>query len=155
MALGVHPYYIQNTMHRIHKISDHLWFVAGDSSTDLNWYTKRAYLSSVFVATELYFIQDKSEDYADSYEFLHNRLNEMFDKGNTFEIAQNMFVAVSKGLLSIASAFAPEPNYKDKADEFQNLQDKYKEKKRAESENKAKEDSDKNAKEDSSHKDKK
>ena len=136
MSLGIHPYYLSNTMYKIHKISDHLWFVAGDNSTDSNWYKKRAYLSTIYAATELYFIQDKSANFKDTDEFLHARINEMLRAGNTAETAQNMFVAASKGILSIASILAPEPSYKAAADEFQKLKDCINGSKQAQSGNK-------------------
>ena len=127
MALGIHPVYINNTLHKIHKISDHLWFVAGENmtqyhnSTDINWYTKRAYLSGIYAATELYFIQDKSQDFKDTNEFLHDRLTEMLNSGNAAETVQNLFLATSKGILSIASIFAPEPSYKSSTDKFKDM----------------------------------
>lgn len=48
MAIGLHPYHFPHTLYRIHKISDHLWYVAGDNDLDMNWYNKRAALSLVY-----------------------------------------------------------------------------------------------------------
>ena len=51
-----------------------MWYAVGDRSLDGRWYTKRAALSSVFVATELYMLQDKSEGKESTWEFLDRRL---------------------------------------------------------------------------------
>jgi ubiquinone biosynthesis protein COQ9 len=128
MALGLHPYHIGNTLYRIHKISDHLWYVAGDNSVDANWYTKRVALSTVFTTTELYMVQDNSKDYRDTWEFLDNRLNNMVSAGSISESLQNNFIVASKGILSMASAFFPESSFKAKADEFEKAKKQYKDK---------------------------
>jgi ubiquinone biosynthesis protein COQ9 len=39
------------------KLSDEMWFLAGDDSHDMNWYTKRATLSGVYAST------GENEDY--------------------------------------------------------------------------------------------
>ena len=62
------------TMAKIHNISDYIWYITGDMSVDMSWYTKRITLSSVYVATELYMLTDQSEGYKDSFEFLDRRL---------------------------------------------------------------------------------
>lgn len=125
MALGLHPYNVQTTVYKIHKISDHLWYVAGDNSVDYNWYTKRGTLSSVYVATELYMIQDRSKDYKDTWEFLENRLNNVRKAGEASTTAQDIGLAINKGLLSLASVFFPEPSYKESSAEYEKAREKY------------------------------
>lgn len=39
---------------------DDIWHGAGDRSTDMDWYTKRALLGGVYTATELYMLTDFS-----------------------------------------------------------------------------------------------
>ena len=51
--------------------------MAGDKSMDLNWYTKRALLTKIYVATEAYMIQDKSADFAETWQFLDRRLDDV------------------------------------------------------------------------------
>ena len=51
--------------------------MSGDKSTDFNWYTKRSLLTKVYVMTELHMVQDKSEDFADTWEFMDRRLDEV------------------------------------------------------------------------------
>ncbi len=54
--------------------ADAIWRALGDTSTDLNWYTKRATLSAVYTATVLFWLGDQSEDSADTWAFLDRRL---------------------------------------------------------------------------------
>ena len=56
---------------------DALWQAAGDSSTDFNFYTKRALLAGVYGATTLYWLDDRSPDSADTWAFLHRRLRDV------------------------------------------------------------------------------
>ena len=52
------------------RSADVMWRAAGDSATDLNHYSKRMTLAAVYAATLLVFVDDESEDWADSRAFL-------------------------------------------------------------------------------------
>ena len=54
--------------------ADRIWTALGDSSDDVNWYTKRASLSAVYAATVLYWLGDESPDYVATWEFLDRRI---------------------------------------------------------------------------------
>lgn len=54
--------------------ADHIWTALGDSSRDINWYTKRASLSAVYSATVLYWLGDETEDNAATWAFLDRRI---------------------------------------------------------------------------------
>ena len=125
MAIGLHPYHLSQTLYRIHKISDHLWYVAGDDSLDYNWYTKRLALSSVYTSTELYMVQDNSTDFKNTWEFLDSRLNNIITVGNMGETVHYSVLGMSKGLLAMVSAFLPEGSYTKQADEFEKAKEKY------------------------------
>jgi ubiquinone biosynthesis protein COQ9 len=56
---------------------DALWYAAGDSSTDFNFYTKRALLAGVYGATTLYWLDDRSPDHVDTRAFLARRLRDV------------------------------------------------------------------------------
>ncbi|KAF1777539.1 COQ9 protein [Phytophthora cactorum] len=45
MAIGALPQNAPSTAKRLAKLSDEIWYFAGDKSTDLSWYTKRAILT--------------------------------------------------------------------------------------------------------------
>ena len=53
---------------------DAIWYAAGDTSTDFSFYTKRALLSGVYVATVLYWLGDKSAGSQDTWGFLDRRI---------------------------------------------------------------------------------
>ncbi|WP_174285620.1 COQ9 family protein [Sphingomonas bacterium] len=53
---------------------DLIWRTAGDIATDYNHYTKRAILLGVYGATITVFLDDDSEDFADTRAFLARRI---------------------------------------------------------------------------------
>ena len=51
-------------------------FLAGDTTVDTGWYTKRGTLSAIYSATEIYMATvDTSENFADTERFLDKRLD--------------------------------------------------------------------------------
>ena len=57
--------------------ADDIWEVLGDSSDDINWYTKRATLSGVYSATVLYWLGDDSPGHMATWAFLDRRIDEV------------------------------------------------------------------------------
>jgi ubiquinone biosynthesis protein COQ9 len=56
------------------RSADLMWRLAGDNSTDFNHYTKRLTLSALYAATLLAWLDDQSEDWADTSAFLDRRI---------------------------------------------------------------------------------
>ena len=56
------------------KSVDAMWRAAGDTATDYNHYTKRATLFAVYASTIAVFLNDESEDHADTRAFLARRI---------------------------------------------------------------------------------
>jgi ubiquinone biosynthesis protein COQ9 len=56
------------------RAADAMWRAAGDTATDYNHYTKRAILGSVYGATLLIFVNDDSDNWADTRAFLARRI---------------------------------------------------------------------------------
>lgn len=54
--------------------ADAIWTALGDTSTDVNWYSKRATLSAVYGATVLYWLGDDSEGQSETWAFLDRRI---------------------------------------------------------------------------------
>ena len=54
---------------------DNMWHGIGDTSVDFNFYSKRALLAGVVSSTSLFWLQDESEDYANTWAFLDRRIN--------------------------------------------------------------------------------
>jgi ubiquinone biosynthesis protein COQ9 len=59
------------------RTADSIWRLAGDTSTDFNHYSKRALAGAVYAATLLYWLNDESEDFADSWAFLDRRIEDI------------------------------------------------------------------------------
>ncbi|MFM7333900.1 MAG: COQ9 family protein, partial [Tabrizicola sp.] len=57
--------------------ADAIWTALGDTSDDLNWYSKRATLSAVYGATVLFWLGDDSSDHHATWEFLDRRIDQV------------------------------------------------------------------------------
>ena len=57
--------------------ADAIWTALGDTSRDLNWYTKRATLSAVYAATVLFWLGDDSPGHQATWEFLDRRIDDV------------------------------------------------------------------------------
>ena len=57
--------------------ADKIWTALGDTSEDVNWYTKRATLSGVYSATVLYWLGDDSPDNQATWAFLDRRIDDV------------------------------------------------------------------------------
>jgi len=55
--------------------ADQIWTALDDPSQDINWYTKRATLTGVYGSTVLFWLGDMSEDFADTWDFLDRRID--------------------------------------------------------------------------------
>lgn len=54
-----------------------IWYAVGDQSSDVSFYTKRAMLAAVLAATVLYWLDDASDESADTWLFVERRLDEV------------------------------------------------------------------------------
>lgn len=77
LALMAQPSNIPTSMSELSSLSDEVWFLSGDTSVDTSWYTKRASLSTIYAATELFMTTDKSPNFSDSREFLDRRFKDV------------------------------------------------------------------------------
>lgn len=77
---------------------DLIWRQAGDTATDYNHYTKRTILGGVYAATMTVFLDDESEDWADTRAFLARRIEGIM----RFEKAKAGFLARTQNLPSLS-----------------------------------------------------
>jgi ubiquinone biosynthesis protein COQ9 len=61
----------------LYKAVDAMWYAAGDTSTDFNFYTKRAILAGVYSSTLLYWLNDRSEGNEATWSFLDRRIDDV------------------------------------------------------------------------------
>jgi ubiquinone biosynthesis protein COQ9 len=76
------PPNIRPSLAELHALSDEIWYLSGDVSVDTSWYTKRASLSTIYVATELFMTTDKSTDFKDTREFMDRRFRDAQNLGS-------------------------------------------------------------------------
>lgn len=74
---------------------DAIWTALGDTSDDINWYTKRATLSAVYGATVLYWLGDESQNHVDTWAFLDRRIENVMQ----FEKVKSGFKSSAFGKL--------------------------------------------------------
>ncbi len=101
--MSFHPNNALESIKNLLDLSSELWYVAGDTSVDVclelnglgphdwlkfslfikfNWYTKRMTLAVIYKSTELYMIQDKSDNFADTWKFLDRRFEDLRSFGS-------------------------------------------------------------------------
>lgn len=80
------------------RTADTIWRAAGDTATDYNHYTKRTILLGVYGATVLVFLDDESEDFADTRAFLRRRIDGIM----RFEKAKAGFLQRTEHLPSLS-----------------------------------------------------
>ncbi len=99
VTLGVRIRLEQNTQHReairralamlampfngllasklLYRTVDAIWYAAGDTATDFNFYTKRALLAGVYSSTLLFWLNDRSENFSATWAFLDRRIEDV------------------------------------------------------------------------------
>jgi len=68
------PHHAGKASRLLYNTVNEIWYYAGDTSTDYNFYTKRALLAWVYSATFLYWLRDSSEEYEKTWAFLDRRI---------------------------------------------------------------------------------
>jgi len=71
------PQYAGDGAKAIWGTCDKIWVALGDTSEDVNWYTKRATLSGVYSSTVLYWLGDDSPGHQATWEFLDRRIDDV------------------------------------------------------------------------------
>lgn len=104
MALGLLPPNVTETLTILSELVDEIWWHAGDRSTDLDWYSRRALLLGVYAATEAFMLQDRSPNHQDTWEFLNRRLAEVAVLGQRAGESLAVAQAAVGGATSIAAA---------------------------------------------------
>lgn len=71
------PHRGPRAMRSLYRTVDLMWRAIGDTSTDFNFYSKRALLAGVYASTLLYWLNDQSEDHSASWAFLDRRIGDV------------------------------------------------------------------------------
>ncbi|XP_029378434.1 ubiquinone biosynthesis protein COQ9, mitochondrial isoform X2 [Echeneis naucrates] len=90
MSILLLPHNIPHSLKHLSTLVDDIWYYAGDRSTDMNWYTKRAALTGIYNTTELVMVQDSSPDFQDTWNFLDNRIQDVVNMATTIKQLKNI-----------------------------------------------------------------
>ena len=74
LSIGSMPQNVVASMRGAWRSADLMWRLAGDAATDYNHYTKRTILASLYSATLLVWLDDESDDKAETRAFLDRRI---------------------------------------------------------------------------------
>ena len=77
IALLTTPLYISEGSRALWRTSDNIWNSIGDTSYDLNWYSKRFILSSVYSAALIFWLEDDSPNFVKTQEFVARRIKDV------------------------------------------------------------------------------
>jgi ubiquinone biosynthesis protein COQ9 len=93
LAIQAMPQNLARTLQIGWHSADLMWRLAGDTATDYNHYTKRAILMGIYSATLAIFVEDESEDKAETGAFLDRRIDGVMK----FEKAKAQFLQKREG----------------------------------------------------------
>jgi ubiquinone biosynthesis protein COQ9 len=69
------PHHAAEGARAIWGTADAIWSALGDTSDDINWYSKRTTLSAVYSATVLFWLGDDSTDHQATWDFVDRRID--------------------------------------------------------------------------------
>lgn len=76
LAIMTLPPNVPTALANLLTLVDDICYYAGDRSVDINWYTRRIILATIYKITELYMLQDTSEDHKETWLFLDRRIKD-------------------------------------------------------------------------------
>lgn len=86
VALLTTPLYFSEGTRALWSTSDKIWTAIGDETKDLNWYSKRLILSSVYSSVLIYWLEDDSKNFSETKGFVKRRINDVM-KIEKFKVA--------------------------------------------------------------------
>jgi len=104
LAQGALPQNAMRSWKNLLDLSSEAWHGIGDTSTDINWYTKRLLIATVYKSAEIYMLQDQSQDKIDTMNFLERRLQDFQTLGsvrNTVSKSLSDTAQIATGLFSV------------------------------------------------------
>lgn len=94
LTLEALPQHAPRALKQVYRTVDAIWYAAGDTATDFNFYTKRLLLAGVYGATLMHWLDDKSEGFAGTSAFLDRRLADVMQiekaKGKLAKLADRL-----------------------------------------------------------------
>ena len=87
----IKPSFLISSKKILFKISDEIWYLSGDKSTDINYYTKRLILMKIYALTFSFFVFDKSDDFTNTKMFLDKQIQSVISFGKFKNKVKNRF----------------------------------------------------------------
>ena len=84
----MHPKHAKLATKMTYETVNHIWVMAGDQSTDYNFYTKRFLLAGVYTATFVYWLKDTSPEHFATTKFLEERIENVLALGKIKQFPQ-------------------------------------------------------------------
>lgn len=91
LQYNLSPQNICHTRQLLWETCDLIWSLAGDKSTDHNYYTKRILLSYVYSSSVMFWISDESKNYAETKVFIKHKIQEILKIGRYKESVIRFF----------------------------------------------------------------
>lgn len=79
MSYYMQPAHVAEGVKALSATANHLWYLAGDSTTDFSYYTRRMTLSGLYSSTLLFWLNDTSDNSAETIAFMDRRLKNIGD----------------------------------------------------------------------------
>ena len=96
------PHNYKFSSKNLYKTVDQIWFLAGDNSTDFNFYSKRMILASIYTSTMIHFINN---DNMDDTLFLLNKLLRRVSKIPQIKSNINNFIKIIPQIFKLGKKF--------------------------------------------------
>jgi ubiquinone biosynthesis protein COQ9 len=77
LSLEALPRHAPAALAALYRTVDAIWYAAGDTATDWNFYSKRLLLAGVYSSTLLIWLDDRSEGLAATWAFLDRRIDDV------------------------------------------------------------------------------
>lgn len=98
------PQFAPEGFRNLYRTVDAIWRGIGDTSTDFNFYTKRALLAGVYAATLMRWFEDTSEDGRATWEFLDARIDNVMQIEKAKAEARKVFARMPSPLDALNKA---------------------------------------------------
>lgn len=93
------PSHVPASLRELALLADEIYYLAGDTSVDPSWYTKRGSLSVIYASSELFMTNDRSPGFGETRAFLQRRLDETSKAGSALgSVAQWVGFTASAGV---------------------------------------------------------
>ena len=98
IALQLLPGHGPGALRNLYRTVDAIWRAAGDTSTDFNYYSKRALLAAVYTTTLLRWLDDQSDECAETWAFMDRRIADTLRIGKLRRRAEKLLARLPSPL---------------------------------------------------------